>query len=252
MNISAVIITFNEARNIGRCLESLQGIADEVVVVDSMSTDNTREICKKAGAMVVERPWEGYSANKNHGNGLVNHEYVLSIDADEALSPTLRQSILQIKHNLNGVYGFNRLAFYGGKAVRHGGWYPDRKIRLFPKHKARWEGGFVHEELIIIQSGQTASWLDGDLLHYTYDSAQEHRTKARKYARLAAVSMQKAGKNKLILGIKALVSPIWRFGSMFFFKLGFLDGKTGWNVAKITSKEVFWKYWWAAGPRLDP
>lgn len=240
--ITAVIITLNEARNIGRCLESLTGVADEIIVLDSHSTDATAELCRAHGVRFIPTDWQGYAATKNHGNALATHPYVLSMDADEALSPELRTSILAVKPHLQGVYGFHRLAFYCGKPIRHGGWYPDTKLRLFPKDKARWQGDFVHETMVA-DAGQAQTLLAGDLLHYTYYTVEEHRTRARKYAALAAASMR--GRGRAGLWMKFLLSPPWRFVQMYVLKAGFLDGWAGWQIARITAQEVAWKYGWA-------
>lgn len=239
MKITATIITKNEERNIGRCLKSLQGIVDEVVVVDTFSEDQTPIICADFGAVFIEKEWLGYAATKNFANEQASHSYILSLDADEALSDELRKSILAIKSDLRGVYEFNRLAFYCGKAIRNGGWYPDRKIRLFPKGKACWEGAFVHEELQV-DPGQMVQRLEGDLLHYTYYSLAEHRERARKYADLAAQRIANSGKKNLFW--KRWLSPVFRFFKMYFLKTAFLDGKAGYHISLITAQEVAMKY----------
>lgn len=246
--ISAVIITQNEARNIGRCLASLQGVADEVIVLDSASTDATAEICASYGVRFIPTVWQGYAATKNHGNQLASHPYVLSMDADEALSPALTAAILAVKPRLDGVYSFHRLAFYCGRPIRHGGWYPDTKLRLFPKDKARWQGDFVHETMVA-DADQAQHLLAGDLLHYTYYTVEEHVARARKYAGLAAASMR--GRGRLGLLLKGIFSPPWRWVQMYVLKAGFLDGKAGWQIARITAREVAWKYWWALRGRVD-
>ncbi len=242
MQISAVIITKNEERNIGRCLASLEGLADEVIVVDTFSEDKTLDICRKYGVKVISKDWMGYAATKNFANEQASCPYILSLDADEALTDVLRNSILGIKQKMNGVYSFNRLAYYCGKPIKHGGWYPDRKIRLFPKGSARWEGAYVHEELVP-QAGLFETWLDGDLLHYTYYTVDEHRARARRYAALAAESLK--SKKRGILLVKAAFSPLWRFIQMYFVRLGVLDGWRGFRIGIITAREVAWKYWGA-------
>lgn len=242
MKISAVIITKNEERNIGRCLASLEGVADEVIVVDTFSEDKTIEICEQYGARVIGKEWLGYSATKNFANEQASHEYILSLDADEALSESLRDSILEVKPKMNGVYSFNRLAFYCGKPIKHAGWYPDRKIRLFPQGGASWEGAYVHEELVP-KAGLTETWLSGDLLHYTYYTVGEHRERARRYASLASEKLRSKGKGTLIL--KGVFSPAWRFIQMYFIRLGLLDGWRGFRISAITAREVSWKYWGA-------
>ena len=146
--LSVVIITFNEERNIGRCIASVHGLADEVVVVDSESTDRTRAIAEELGARVLVRKWTDYSDQKNFANQQASHAYILSLDADEEVSSALRGSLLAAKSaGLQDAYSMHRLTNYCGHWVRHGGWYPDTKVRLFPKSAVRWEGEFEHETL---------------------------------------------------------------------------------------------------------
>lgn len=240
--ISAVIITHNEERNIGRCLDSLAGLVDEAVVVDGHSTDRTVEISIQHGARVILQEWLGYAATKNLGNTLATHPYILSLDADEAVSPELRASLSAVKDSLQGAYRFHRLAVYCGRPIRHCGWYPDAKIRLFPKNQAQWEGAYVHEELKVAPDVPVLH-LDGDLLHYTYYSVAEHRERARRYAALAADRLRAQGKMGLLL--KAALSPGWRWFHMYVLRLGFLDGWRGWQICWITACEVAWKYRWA-------
>ena len=242
MKISAVIITKNEERNIGRCLAALDGVADEAIVVDTFSEDKTLEICKEYGARVISKEWLGYSATKNFANDQAEYPYILSLDADEALSETLKESILAVKNELKGVYSFNRLAYYCGKPIHRAGWYPDRKVRLFPKGGAKWEGAYVHEELVPA-ADQTETWLEGDLLHYTYYTVDEHRERARRYAKLAVEQLK--SKSKGTLFIKGVFSPIWRFLQMYVIRLGFLEGWRGFRISAITAREVAWKYWGA-------
>jgi hypothetical protein len=161
------------------------------------------------------------------------------MDADEALSPELRQSILTTKDNLEGVYEFNRLNHYAGHPVKQCGWYPDRKIRLFPKGKAQWTGEFVHETLVP-DASEPQTWLAGDLLHYTYDSVEDHWRRARRYADLAAKKIAQSGKGGLFW--KMLFSPAFRFIKMYVFQGGILGGKYAYYVARITAWEVKEKY----------
>lgn len=248
MKISVVIIAKNEARNIGRCLASLEGVADEIIVVDGFSEDGTQDICRSHGAKVLEHEWMGYSATKNWGNEQAQHGYILSLDADEALSDELKAAMLEAKPHLNGIYSFNRLAFYCGQAIRRAGWYPDRKPRLFPKGKARWEGAFVHETLVG-DPDLTPKVLSGDLLHYTYYTQEEHVTRARRYAELAAGRIAESRKSNLIL--RAHFSSLWRFVQMYLIKGGFLEGKYGYSLCRITAREVYWKYSGAARLRKE-
>ena len=174
MNLSAVIITFNEQRNIGRCLDSLAGVVDEVVVVDSFSTDDTEKICRAKGARFVQHAFEGHIEQKNWALAQAQYPHVLSLDADEALSETLRKSVLAAKSDGgHDGYSMNRLTNYCGQWIYHSGWYPDRKLRLFDRRKAGWGGTNPHDR-VEMQAGSTVSHLSGDLLHYSYYSVGEH------------------------------------------------------------------------------
>lgn len=237
MKISAVIITLNEARNIERCLRSLKDVADEVLVLDSGSTDGTVKLAQDLGAKVIDTPWEGYAATKNKGHQLAQHRYILSLDADEALSEKLQSSILAVKDQLEGAYAFNRLNNYCGTWIRHGGFYPDKKIRLFPKDQARWVGDHVHETLEI-DRGVPITHLEGDLLHYSYYERSEHEERLEKYARLAADKLR----GRSGLAIKQYLSPTWRFVQSYLLRGGFLDGKAGYHLCRLTAKEVKRKY----------
>ena len=238
--ISAVIITLNEERNIGRCIDSLDGVADEVIVVDSFSTDKTGEICHDRGVQFIQKEWEGYSGTKNHANSLANFEYILSIDADEALSDVLKNSIVSEKEKgLGGVYSFNRRTNYCGKWIRYCGWYPDVKTRLFPNEIARWEGDYVHENLRF--TGEPVSThLMGDLLHHTYYEIDEHYERVERYSRLKAEELLANNRNGGRL--KGSVSAVSRFMTMYLFKLGFLDGLAGYNICRISALAAFLKY----------
>ncbi|HHG85870.1 MAG TPA: glycosyltransferase family 2 protein [Bacteroidetes bacterium] len=239
MDISVVIITKNEERNIRRCLASLQGLAKEVIVIDSFSDDGTQEICAEFGVRFIQQKWMGYSATKNKGNALANYPWILSLDADEALTADLRQHIQDLNNKPLAAYSFNRLAFYCGKPIRRCGWYPDRKVRLFPKNKARWEGDFVHEELVP-DANLPIHHLEGDLMHFTYYNVEEHHAKSEKYSDLAAQALVENPSGKL--RFKATFSPVMRFFKMYILRLGFLDGYYGYQVCRITAGEVRKKY----------
>lgn len=237
--ISAVIITLNEEHNISRCIQSLDGVADEVIVVDSYSQDRTVEICEKMGAKVFCTQWRGYAETKNFANSLATHNYILSIDADEALSDQLRQSILSVKDNLSGAYSFNRLTNYCGKWIRHGGWYPDVKVRLFPKHTARWEGLYVHEKLIFLEP-TNIQHLHGDLLHYSIVSVADHLKRIEHYSTLQAKQMFESGQK--FSYVKMYISPFVRFLKQYILQLGILDGKAGLQIAYYSALAVYKKY----------
>jgi glycosyltransferase involved in cell wall biosynthesis len=185
--ISVIIITKNEEINIGRCIQSVQQVADEVIVIDTFSTDKTTKIATELGAQVVSKEWLGYGPQKNFGNNLAQYEYILALDADEALDETLSSEILKLKNQnqLNGVYELNRMTNYCGKFIKHSGWYPDRKIRLFPKKEAHWDDSPVHEKLIP-HKGQGISQIPGHLLHYSFYSISEHWERINKYSDIEA------------------------------------------------------------------
>jgi glycosyltransferase involved in cell wall biosynthesis len=230
--ISAVVITRDEERNIARCLESLRGVADDIVVVDSGSVDRTEEICRSYGVNFVRQAWLGYSAQKNLANGHARNDWILSIDADEALSDGLRRSVLELKSKgVIRVCEFARLTNYCGHWVRHGGWYPDRKVRLFDRRRARWEGA-LHEELRGFDRSEVVR-LEGDCLHYSYYSVEEHHRQADRFTTLAAEELFRQGKRAGFL--RSHVSPVWKFILDYGFRLGFLDGAAGLRIARISA-----------------
>jgi glycosyltransferase involved in cell wall biosynthesis len=239
MNITAVIITFNEERNIARCIESLHGVADEIVVVDSGSTDQTISICESLNVKPIRQDWLGYSAQKNFANGIATNNWILSIDADEALSDELKQSILQLKNaGSMSVCSFNRCTNYCGTWIRHGGWYPDTKVRIFDRNKVRWTGE-IHEQLIGFESSDVVH-LKGDLLHYSYYSEEDHIRQTEKFTTLSAEDLFKKGKKAGWM--KMYLSPISRFISGYIFRLGFLDGKAGFRIAVLSAGATRKKY----------
>lgn len=238
--ITSTIITFNEERNIERCIDALASVSDEIIVLDSYSTDRTIEICKSKNVRIEQREWKGYSNAKNYLNQLATHEYIFSVDADEAPDETLQAAILKIKkEGLIGIYEVNRLTNYCGKWIKHSGWYPDVKTRIFPKSISNWEGAYVHEELVV-EGNPVAKNLGGHLLHYSYYSQTEHRQRADKYSELTAIKMFKKGKR--VGPLKPYVSALGRFVAMFFIKKGFLDGKEGFTIARISALSNIYKY----------
>ncbi|MCH2229476.1 MAG: glycosyltransferase family 2 protein [Crocinitomicaceae bacterium] len=240
MKLSATIITLNEERNIERCILSLKNVADEIIVLDSNSTDRTKEICLAHNVKFVKRDWEGYAASKNYLNSLANYDYILSIDADEAVDKELERAILKIKKESNPhLYSVNRMTNYCGKWIKYSGWYPDTKTRIFPKQECYWDGEFVHEELVYPE-GSNIILLDGHLSHYSYYSFKEHRERADKYSTLTAQKMNKSGKKAGPL--KPFLSGLARFVSMYFIKAGFLDGFMGLKIAQISAQSNVFKY----------
>ncbi len=240
MKISATIITLNEERNIGRCIQSLERVADEIIVLDSFSTDKTKAICEEAGVRFEERKWAGYSASKNYLNSLAQYDYILSLDADEALDQELREALIAVKNETSpSVYSVNRLTNYCGKWIKHCGWYPDVKVRLFPKLGSEWVGAHVHEELEY-PKGLNEKQLPGHLEHYSYYSFEGHRERADKYSALTAAKFYEQGKR--VGPLKPYISAIGRFIGMYFIKKGFLDGRMGFKIAQISAQSNVFKY----------
>ena len=238
--ISTVIITLNEERNIRRCVIAAQKVSDEVIILDSFSTDKTIEIAKELNCTVVQQKWLGYSAQKNKANSLASFDFILSLDADEEIGEELTNSILKEKEKrLTGAYSFSRLTNYCGTWVKHGGWYPDEKTRIFPKKDTNWAGEFVHELLELPTNCQTKR-LKGDLNHYSYYSFSDHRNRAAKYSKLNAKKMQ--AQNKKSGPMKPFLSGFAKFISMYFFSLGILDGKMGFMIAWISAEASVNKY----------
>lgn len=238
MKISATIITFNEERNVARVIESLR-CCDEILVLDSGSNDRTVEIAAKLGARVVEASWHGYAAQKNIAAELAAHDWVLSLDADESLSEALEAEIWQIKKagpKVNG-YTMPRLAQYLGRWILHSGWYPDRKVRLFNKHKAKWVGEFVHESVTV--DGPVGHF-KSNLLHFTCSSLSEHLRSMDRYTTLAAQEIVSRGKPIRLR--RLLLDPPWIFFRTYVLKLGFLDGVEGLAIAYMAAAYNFVKY----------
>ena len=241
MQISVTIITFNEANNIQRCLQSVASVADEIIVIDSYSTDQTAEIARQCGATVISQKFLGHIEQKNLAISYANHDYILSLDADEALDEQLASVILSIKKA--GVpaqaYWVNRFNNYCGQWIKFGAWRSDKKIRLFNKHYGTWGGINPHDRIVLSESVQPET-LKGNLLHWSYNSITEHQNKVYKYAEIAALAYQKTGKKSSVF--KIVMSPVFRFVRDYFFKLGLLDGKNGLIIAALTAKEVYLKY----------
>ena len=242
--ISATIITLNEEDKIRQCLESLQDVADEIVVVDSLSTDNTKSICEEFGVRFIEQKWLGYSEQKNLANNIASHDWILSIDADEVLSDELKKSILKIKNeeretkNEELVYSFNRLNNYCGKWIHHSGFYPDKKIRIWNRKIGKWEG-IVHE-VIKFSTKVKEVHLKGDLLHYSYSKPEDFERQVFKFAEMRAQHYFDKGKKNA--GLLSVVSPIFFFIKHYLIRLGFLDGKEGFVMCWVSAKATRHKY----------
>lgn len=240
IQLSVVIITLNEERNIGRCLDSVKDIADDIVIVDSFSTDRTKEIAESYGARFIEHKFDGYIKQKNYANSQAKFDHILSLDADEVLSDELRKSVKETKSSFDADgYTMNRLTNYAGKWVKHCGWYPDKKLRLFDRRKGKWEGLIIHEEFNLAEGGKTGQ-LKGDLLHYSFNSVIEHKQQSEKFTTLGA----KADflKNKKAPVYKIWFGPVVKFIQCYILGLGFLDGKTGLTICRISAAATYHKY----------
>jgi glycosyltransferase involved in cell wall biosynthesis len=237
--LSAVIITKNEEKNIGRCLEAIADWVDEIIVVDSGSTDRTKEICLAVSKVKwFEQPWLGYGQQKNFANSLAKGDYILSLDADEVVSPELKADILA-RRPWQGVYRLNRITNYCGQWIHHCGWRPDYQWRLFSPKLARWNEKQVHEHLEFASGTPTAT-LNGDLFHYSYHTIRDHWVRILPYARLGAE--RAARKPSVLLALQAILNPPLRFIKCYLFQRGFLDGFYGLVICLLTAYGVYKKY----------
>lgn len=238
--LSVTIITLNEERNIERCLESVRDIADEIVVIDSFSADQTEEICRKYDARFIQHRFEGYIEQKNYALSQTSFNHVLSLDADEALSEELKASVLQAKSNFNADgYTMNRLTNYIGTWIHHCGWYPDTKLRLFNRDKGKWGGINPHDKFLFEEKIKTEQ-LKGDILHYSYHSLEDHYKQIEHFTNIASKAYFEKGRKAPL--IKLIFSPVVRFIRDYFFLFGFLDGKAGLKICYLSAGVTYKKY----------
>jgi len=254
MKISAVLITFNEEKMIEAALESVKDIAAEIIVVDSDSTDNTVEIVKKFTNRVFKRKWTNYADQKNFADSKATFPWILSLDADERLSPGLIEEIRDMLGQEPDCAAFSmpRQAYYLGKWIRHCGWYPDRKIRLFKRNKARWEGKYVHEGLVI--DGEVHK-LQSSIRHFSYADIRDHLKRINLFSDLAAQKLYAADKKCRWYHLSLL--PGARFLKSYMIKGGFLDGFAGFVISVLDSYSIFTRYVklkeiWKKGERIEP
>lgn len=242
MKISFCLITLNEEQNLARCLKSCADLADEIVVLDSGSTDATGRIAREFGARFKHQDWLGYVGQKNRVLALASQAWVFSLDADEELSPELRDEIRLLKSagEVGGeVGGFDlpRCVFYEGRWIRHGDWYPDRLVRWFRRDRAKFVGGKVHERLEI--TGRIVR-LHGELRHYSFQDAADHRARGEKYALLWAQDNFETGRTAGLLA--PVVHAAFRWLRGYVLRRGFLDGAPGWRIAALCARETRLKY----------
>ncbi len=238
--ISVVIITLNEEKNILRCIKSIADIADEIIVLDSFSTDATKQICQQNGVKFYQHAFDGHIQQKNRALDLASNNWVLALDADEAPDNILIEEINNVMNEPEAdAYYFNRLTNYLGKWIRHSGWYPDQKLRLFKKDMGKWTGINPHDK-IEMQKNATIKYIKGDLLHYSYYSIEQHLAQINSFTTIGANEAFK--KNKKSNWFIASIKAIWKFIRDYFFKLGFLDGYYGFIICSLSAWATFSKY----------
>ncbi|MFP4082121.1 MAG: glycosyltransferase family 2 protein [Candidatus Aminicenantes bacterium] len=256
MEISAVVITRNEEKRLEPALKSLAGIAAEIIVVDAYSSDQTLKIAKKYTKKVFQRTWTNFADQKNFANSRASLPWILSLDADERLSPELQQEIISLKKKEKeppwAGFSMPRQVFYLGRWIRHSGWYPDRKIRLFRKEKARWEGEYVHEKLVI--EGQVKK-LNHSIHHFTYRNIREHVDRINIFSDLGAQKLYASQKKSRWYHLVFL--PFFRLIRSYILKGGFLDGFAGFVIAVLHGYSIFLRYAklreiWKKGERIGP
>ncbi len=239
IKLSVCIITFNEEKNIRKCLESVKW-ADEIVVVDSCSTDETVQICRQYTDKVIEKKWPGHVKQKQFALEQAMGDWILFLDADERLSKEaareIKDRVLTGSCSVDGFI-FPRQSYYLGRWICHGGWYPDNKLRLVRKGKSAWGGTDPHDKLAI--EGQPDR-LNGKILHYVYEDISQQLKTVDSFSTISARQWQKAGRKFNFFLI--LFRPPIRFLEMYLWKLGFLDGMPGFIIAMISSYYVFLKY----------
>jgi glycosyltransferase involved in cell wall biosynthesis len=241
VQISATIIAFNEEEKIADAIKSIDW-ADEILVVDSESTDRTREIAESLGAKVLVQKWLGFAAQKQFAVDAASHDWIFSLDADERISDQLKEEILNIKNNSQTADGYRipRLSFYMHRPIRHGGWYPDWQLRLFNRKKGRWKDVLIHESFEM-ETGALTENLRGDILHYSWESAAQHEQMiSERYAPLAAEQNFQNGKRTSPL--KIATAGIVAFLQIYILKGGFLDGFAGFCIARFTAHHAFLKH----------
>ena len=236
--ISATLIAHNEATSIARAIQSLS-VADEIIVVDACSTDETRKIAAELGARVVVHPWKGFAVQKNFAAEQARHDWILSLDADEELNVEAQEAIRRWKTSEPAAVGyrFARRARYLGRWILHSGWYPDYKLRLYDRRIGGWQGAYVHESVVVDGPVET---LPGEILHYTCDSLLEHEQRIELYTDLAAREMLDRGER--VGMFRRLFAPAWVFVNTYFFRLGLLDGIQGYYIAQMAGRYVRRKY----------
>ncbi len=240
MKISGVIITYNEEENIGDCIDSLKEIVDEIIVVDSYSSDATEKICREKNVKLIQNKFEGHIQQKNFALLQATNDWILSLDADERISDELKISILEIKKNFSAdAYSMNRLNNYCGQWIKHGVWYPDKKIRLWNMQKGKWGGKNPHDK-VVMNANSKIEFLNGNILHYTARTPELYIMQMEKFSTIAAQSMIEEGMKSNLL--KAYFSGSFAFVRSYILRAGFLDRKAGYEIAIGYSRYTRMKY----------
>lgn len=238
--VTATVITFNEENNIESCLESLSW-ADEIVVVDSESTDRTVEIAKRYTNKVFINPWPGHKQQKNFAIDQSANKWIFSLDADERVTPELKEYILKVLESPEADgYRFPRLNHFLGKLIKHGGWYPDHVLRLFRKDKGRF-GGMNPHDVVKIENGIIVTSTT-PMIHFTYSSIEQFMDKINLYSSIAATEKYRNNRYYIFLPLLIILKPIWKFFEVYIFKLAILDGFHGFLIAAASSISIFWRY----------
>ena len=240
VKISAVIITYNEEDNLTECLDSLKNLVDEIVIVDSFSTDKTEELSRAASAKFIQNPFGGHIEQKNFAMWQAQSDYILSLDADERVSENLAKSILKVKNNwTEGGYNVERQTYYGKKLIKYGTWAGEKRIRLFDRRLGKWQGTNPHDSFKL-DDGKKPMLLQGPLYHYRYKSIQEHINQVNFFSDISSNAVfEKGGKTRLV---NMFLKPAWRFFRDYFIKMGFLGGWVGFVSCYINSWESFLKH----------
>lgn len=240
IQLSVVIITYNEEKNIDRCIQSVLPIADEIVIVDSISQDATKEICKKYATSFFEQAFLGHIEQKNYAISKAKHPYILSLDADEALDEQAVSEIRKIKNNweADGYY-LNRLTSYCGKWIHHCGWYPDKKLRLWDSRKGKWAGINPHDRFDMIPEASLKP-IKGKILHYSFHSINQHIQQINFFTDISSKAAFNEGKKSNLAII--LIKPAFKFFRDYIFRLGFLDGYYGFIICVNSAHSKFLKY----------
>jgi len=238
--LSVIIITKNEAVNIRACLESVAW-ADEIIVVDSGSSDATVEICRELGVKVYLHDWPGFGPQKNRALSYATNEWVFSIDADERVTAGLCTAIEAVLRNdidqMPAAYRISRLSSYCGRFMRHSGWYPDHIVRLFKRGAAKFSDDLVHEQILV--DGETGM-LDGELLHYSYENLEQVLNKVNQYSSASAQMLAQRGRQASLSG--AVLHGLWSFIRTYFLRAGFLDGREGFMLAVSNAEGTYYRY----------